>query len=145
MADIASILKSEITRLARKELRVMARALKQSGTHARAEIARLKQRAAALEKEVARLQKQLGRTAAVPAEPEEAQGPHRRFTAKGFKSLRERLELSGADMARLLGVSLQSVYKWESGSTRPRAAQLQAIAALRGLGKKAVRARLDPE
>ena len=145
MADIASILKSEITRLARKELRVMARALKQSGAHARAEIARLKQRTATLEKEMARLQKQTGRATPAPAAQEEAPGAHLRFTAKGFKSLRERLEFSGADMAKLLGVSLQSVYKWESGSTRPRAAQLQAIAALRRLGKKEARARLDQE
>ena len=38
-------------------------------------------------------------------------------------------------MARLLGVSALSVYKWESGKTRPRAKQIEAIAALRGMGK----------
>ncbi|MDE2344411.1 MAG: helix-turn-helix domain-containing protein [Betaproteobacteria bacterium] len=144
MADIASLLKAEITRLARKEMRGMARALKQSGAQVRSEIAGLKARAAALEKQLVRLQRQQGRASPVPQAAQE-EGSRLRFTAKGFKSLRERLELSGADMARLLGVSLQSVYKWESGSTRPRAAQLQAIAALRRLGKKEARARLDQE
>lgn len=144
MADIASILKSEITRLARREMRGMARTLKQSGAQMRSEIAHLKARTAALEKQLTRLQRQQGR-AAPPPQATQEEGARLRFTAKGFKSLRERLELSGADMAKLLGVSLQSVYKWESGSTRPRMAQLQAIAALRQLGKKEARARLEQE
>ena len=46
-------------------------------------------------------------------------------------------------MARLLGVSGQSVYKWELGKARPRARQLEAIAALRGVGKREVNARLE--
>ncbi len=36
----------------------------------------------------------------------------------------------------------QSVYHWEAGKTKPRASQLQAIAAVRKLGKRAVMARL---
>jgi hypothetical protein len=42
----------------------------------------------------------------------------------------------------LLGVSGQSVYKWEHGESRPRAKQLEAIAALRGIGKREAAARL---
>lgn len=146
MANIATLLKAEITRLARKEMRGLAASFKSSGGQARAEVARLRQRIALLEREVARLKKQPGRSSRAAApEAEETAGPRLRFTAKGFKSLRERLELSGADVAKLLGVSLQSVYKWESGGTRPRASQLQAIAGLRRLGKKAVRARLDTD
>jgi DNA-binding transcriptional regulator YiaG len=45
-------------------------------------------------------------------------------------------------MAILLGVSNQSVYHWETGKSKPRAAQLQAIAAVRKLGKKEVAQRL---
>ena len=41
-----------------------------------------------------------------------------------------------------LGVSAQSVYHWEQGKSRPRANQVRAIAALRGLGKRQVAARL---
>ena len=142
MANLATVMKAEIVRLARKELRGVAGALKQTNTHVRTEIARLRQRIQVLERDLARLRKQAGREpAAAAAEAEEL--PRLRFTAKGFKSLRERLELSGAEMAQLLGVSLQSVYKWESGGTRPRASQMQAIATLRRMGKKAARAHLD--
>jgi DNA-binding transcriptional regulator YiaG len=46
-------------------------------------------------------------------------------------------------MGTLLKVSPQTVYNWESGKTRPRQQQLAGIAALRKLGKKAVKAQLD--
>ena len=42
----------------------------------------------------------------------------------------------------LLGVSALSVYKWESGNTRPRAKQIQAIAALRKMGRREAAERL---
>jgi hypothetical protein len=41
-----------------------------------------------------------------------------------------------------MGVSGQSIYKWETGKATPRAAQLKAIAATRTLGKREVAARL---
>ena len=70
------------------------------------------------------------------------QGPTLRFSAKGFTKLRQRLGLSAAALGTLLGVTAQSVYKWEDGKARPRAAQLQAIAAVRKLGKREAAARL---
>jgi transcriptional regulator with XRE-family HTH domain len=47
-------------------------------------------------------------------------------------------------MATLLGVSGQSIYKWEAGKARPRASQLPAIAKMREMGKREVAARLKP-
>jgi hypothetical protein len=46
-------------------------------------------------------------------------------------------------MGLLLGVSGQSIYHWEAEKSRPRPAQLQAIAALRKLGKREARRRLE--
>jgi DNA-binding transcriptional regulator YiaG len=60
----------------------------------------------------------------------------------GFAALRKKLSLSAAEMAKLLGVSAQSVYHWETGKSKPRASQLQAIAAVRKMGKKAVAIKL---
>ena len=68
--------------------------------------------------------------------------PALRFRVAGFANLRKKWGLSAAEMGQLLGVSAQSVYHWESGKSRPRAAQLAAIAAVRGLGKREVAARL---
>jgi DNA-binding transcriptional regulator YiaG len=45
-------------------------------------------------------------------------------------------------MGALLGVSAQTVYNWEAGKARPRQQQLAAIAAVRKLGKRDVKAKL---
>lgn len=140
MPNIASVLKSEISRVARKELRGENQALKKAVSHYRSEIADLKRRMHALEQQVKRLGKSAAKSAPAPDESASSQGI--RFSAKGFAAQRQRLGLSAAALAKILGVSALSVYKWESGSTRPRAKQLEAIATLRGMGKREAAARL---
>jgi DNA-binding transcriptional regulator YiaG len=66
-----------------------------------------------------------------------------RFSAKGLQAQRSWLELSAADFGKLLGVSAKSIYNWESEKARPRAEQIAKLGALRGLGKRAVAARLE--
>jgi len=39
-------------------------------------------------------------------------------------------------------VSAQTIYNWETGTTRPNAKQIANIAILRGMGKREVQARL---
>jgi DNA-binding XRE family transcriptional regulator len=60
-----------------------------------------------------------------------------------LRSHRERLGLSADALAKLVGVSTQSIYNWEHGVTRPRQAQLTMLATLRRLGKRDVRTRLE--
>jgi DNA-binding transcriptional regulator YiaG len=140
MPNIASVLKEEIARVSRKELKGENLKLKKASAQYRSDIAALKRRLLALEQQVARLGKN-GRKASAPAEDGE-QKTTLRFSAKGLKAQRERLGLSAAAVATLLGVSGQSIYKWEDGKTRPRASQLPAIATLRGMSKKEAAARL---
>jgi DNA-binding XRE family transcriptional regulator len=140
MSNFAAQLKTEISRIAKKETRTQAAVLKKAQITHRAEIADLKRRIASLEAVVRRLGKTAARPIAPPQEDDEPQGL--RFRADGFASLRKKWDLSAAQMALLLGVSNQSVYHWETGKSKPRAAQLQAIAAVRKLGKKEVAQRL---
>jgi DNA-binding transcriptional regulator YiaG len=135
MPNIASILKSEIARVARKEIRGETQQLKKAVSAYRSQIAALKRRAQALEKQL----RSLGKRGAKPAaQTDSDDGPMGsfRFSAKGLASHRKRLGLSAHDCGILLGASGQSVYKWEDGKARPRAKHLPAIAALRSLGKK---------
>ena len=60
MANIGSVLKSEIARVARKEVRGETQALKKSISQYRANIADLKRRTQALEKQIKRLGKGSG-------------------------------------------------------------------------------------
>jgi DNA-binding transcriptional regulator YiaG len=74
---------------------------------------------------------------------EDESGKQIRYSAKSLASQRRRLGLSAAALAKLLGVSALSVYKWESGNTRPRQKQIEAIAALRGMGRREAQKRLE--
>jgi len=145
MPNIASILKSEIARVARKEVRAETVQLKKVVSAYRSQIATLKRRAQALEQQVRTLGKRGGVKVAAAREDEEANGvsPSFRFSAKGLASHRKRLGLSAHDCGILLGASGQSIYKWEDGKARPRAKHLPAIAALRTLGKKQAEALLE--
>ena len=141
MPNIGTVLKSEISRVSRKEVRGETQALKKSISQYRTQIADLKRRMQALEQQVKRVRKVAASASTVEVELE----PHTkiRFSAKSLIAQRRRLGLSAAAMARLLGVSALSVYKWESGNTRPRAKQIEAIAALRSMGKRDVAQRLE--
>lgn len=133
MPNIASVLKQEIARVARKEVRGETQTLKKQVGQYRSQIAALKRRLDAVEKQGRKKQ----RAAAAPAsEPSEDGKAGLRFRAKGFAAHRQRLGLSAREMALLLGVSQISVYKWEQGKARPRASQLAAIAAVRKFGKR---------
>jgi DNA-binding transcriptional regulator YiaG len=138
MANFASLLKTEISRIARKEIRAETETLKKASARYRSDIAALKRRLAEQDRLIARLRN--SRPAAAPDKTEE--GSQLRFRANGFASLRKKLGLSAADMGKLLGVSLQTIYHWEKGQSKPRASQLQGIAEVRKLGKRGAAARL---
>lgn len=140
MPNIASILKDEIARVARKVLRSEVEGLRKSVATHRTEIAALKKRAHTLELELRKLSKSAVKTKPVIEEPAKESI---RFSAKGLASHRKRLGLSANDCGLLIGASGQSIYNWEAGTARPRAAHLSAIAALKGMGKKEAVARLE--
>ena len=141
MPNVAGILKEEIGRVARKEIRSETETLKNASVQYRRDIAALKRQVADQEKRLAVLETLALKKTPI-AEPADIEDKTVRFSPKGLPKLRKRLGLSAADLAALTDVSTQSVYNWESGKTRPRKEQLAVIAALRGMGKKEVRARL---
>lgn len=137
--NIASLLKAEISRVARKEVRAEVQSLKKASFQYRSDIADLKRRASKLEKLVAQLSK--GTRKAIEAVEGES-ATVVRYSAKNLASQRKRLGLSAADFGKLLGVSGAAVYLWEKGETRPRPIQMPAIAAVRKMSKKNVAEKL---
>lgn len=138
MSNLGSVLKNEITRLARKEIRAHVDPVRRSNTALRREIAELK-------RQVAQLSKQASprRRAAESAPVADTDSTSLRFGIKGLKSLRARLGLSAAEFGKLAGVSGQSIYNWEAGKAVPRRSQLATLAGLRSMGKREARARLS--
>jgi DNA-binding transcriptional regulator YiaG len=141
MPNIGALLKQEIARLSRREIRGQVQATKKASSQYRRHIAALKRQVTTLERQMALLQRRVLGPAAAAAS---GSTNHRvRFVAKGLKSHRNRLGLSATDYGRLVGVSAQSVYNWEQGHADPRAEQRKMIAALRGIGKREAQARLE--
>ncbi len=135
MSNVASVLKEEIARVARKEIRRESSSLKKSSTIHRSEIAALKRRVRELERQLRRLGR-VGDSAKPTAANEDSVSPGTRFSAKSMAAQRRRLGLSAAECGLLIGASSQSIYNWEEGKARPRAQHLPAIFALRNLGRR---------
>jgi DNA-binding transcriptional regulator YiaG len=141
MANIGTMLKQEISRLARREIRGQVQAIKKASAQYRRHTAALKRQVDTLERQVAGfLRRALERPSAAKSSRTAARV---RFVPKGLRAQRGRLGLSAADYGKLAGVSAQSIYNWEQGHVTPRAEQLAALAALRSIGKREARARLS--
>lgn len=141
MPNVAVVLKEEITRLSRRELRRQLRTLKSVSAKARGHIAALRKQIIGLQREVADLRKGAFARSAEAATSSDASKA--RFVAKGLRSHRARLGLSAADYGRLVGVGAQTIYSWEHETSTPRAAQRAFLASVRGLGKREAQTRLE--
>jgi DNA-binding transcriptional regulator YiaG len=142
MPNIGVLLKQEISRLCRREIRKEVAATKRASVAYRHDIAALKRKVGELERKAGQLTKQASaqaKNAPTPALPDRPV----RFVAKGLRSLRTRLGVSAAQFARLVGVSEQSVYNWETKKATPRKEQMAAIIGMRGLGKRDAQERLQ--
>jgi len=140
MPNLASALKGEISRLSTKAARQHVAPVQSASNALRRQVSELKKQLRALERQVAALKRQGARTRPDLVPEDES---NVRFTAKGLRSLRNRLGLSAEEFGRLLDVGQQTIYNWESKKTQPRRAQIPAIAALRTIGKREARARLE--
>jgi DNA-binding transcriptional regulator YiaG len=140
MSNITEPVKSEILKLARKELSSQVRGMKKVSAENRRDIAALKRM---LGKLVQQMQRGNGTVAEKSTRDSVSAHTTRvRFTPKGLSSERKRLGLSADDYGKLLGVSAQSIYNWEQEVVRPRKNHVRRIATVRGIAKKEARARL---
>lgn len=137
MPNIGTVLKDVIIRLARKEVKREIVALRTQVVAQRRSLAALKKQLS----EVQRIAKE-GARAARSLKPTSATAKPGRFSAKGLRALRTRLGLSAPAFGRLIGVSAQSVYNWETELSRPREAMLVTLRQLRSLNKREAAKRL---
>ena len=143
MPNLATAIKDEIRRLAKREIKVDTSPTKGAVAQFRRDIAKLKRQMRALEKEMAFLKAQEQKRLGQLQTPEQDDLEGVRFSARSAKAQRERLGLSQQNYAKLVGVSPMTIYNWESGNSRPRNEQLAALVAVRGIGKHEAMAKLE--
>ena len=155
MTAFSESFRSEVARIARKENKGEMSSLRKTATNQRAEIATLKRDLKDLAGQVRSLAKALQKslTAAERQQPRR-QSPdssagtpaaaNRRgrafvFSHEALVAKRQAFHMTQKEMARLLGVSPLSVYKWETGQVTPREAQLVRVREVLQMGVREAR------
>ncbi len=141
MPNLAAVMKDEIRRLARKEIKAETATAKRSVAQHRKDITELKRQVRDLTREVAYLRRQQQKRVGTASAPEPAVAP--RFSPGWVEAHRYRLQLSAADYGELVGVSALTIYNWEKGKSKPGRQQLAAWAEVRTLGKRDALKRLE--
>lgn len=142
MPNIASVLKAEITRVARKEVRTEVDALRKSNMQHRSAIASLRRQIVALQKEVRRTSKQHVASKQTTNVKAAVEAPQRRFSASRLAAHRAKLGVSAVTYGKLLDIGGQTIYNWEQGKARPSAQQIQQLAEARELSRPVLLERL---
>jgi putative transcriptional regulator len=141
MPNLAATLKSEIRRLAAREVRrglqplrriqKQVKALRQSSRSHRYALAGLKRRL-------------LRMKAAVRATGGARGGRGAQMAPEAIAAMRHGLGMSRLSFAKLLGVSPGSIFGWEKGRTLPRGQSLERLRDVRKMGVRAAKARVKP-
>jgi DNA-binding transcriptional regulator YiaG len=138
MPNVMSALKSEISRLAKKEANAIVAPVRKINAAQRGLIAGLRRQVDAMQKELSGLKKAVpAPVAVIPAK----EAPEGRFwiTGKGVKTLRKKLGLTQAQFAKLVGVSNPTVGNWEGTEGKVdirRKATMARLQEVKSMGKK---------
>ncbi|MCC6145378.1 MAG: helix-turn-helix domain-containing protein [Candidatus Hydrogenedentes bacterium] len=145
MANLELILKEEIRRLARKEVKAAVGEIQKENRDLKKAVRGLKQQVDALERKSRKVIRHVDaqREVEMKATPEQAE--RARISADSVRKLRQKLGLTQADFALLLGVSGQSVYQWErkDGKLQLRNATKKAIIEARKMGVREARRAIE--
>jgi DNA-binding transcriptional regulator YiaG len=116
MPDIAQVLRAEIQRIARKELRIQLAGLNKQIKDLKDTVRQQRERITELERATPR---QARAPKPEPVEDTPSSRP-RRIRPATIRQQRERLRLSQRQLGELLGVTAITVGRWESGQSAPR-------------------------
>ena len=136
--NLMSVLKVEISRLAKKEAKREVVPVKKVNAGYRGLIAGLRKRVDSLEKELAGVKRSAPKAVMVLASKTEPEG---RFwiTGKGVRAMRKRTGLTQAVFAKLVGVSVPTVVNWEKAKGKAEIRKKATMARLQGLKGKGKR------
>jgi DNA-binding transcriptional regulator YiaG len=146
MPDIAKVLREEIARLAKRQVRTELSPLKRDNVRLKKSVGELRRQIAALSRASRDLVKKVTPVMETREIEDATKSADRlRPTSKSLKRLRARLGLTQAQFGQLLGVSGQAVVQWASkeGRVRMRATTLSALARIKDIGKREALRRLQ--
>jgi len=137
MAKIESIIKSEIQRLAKYEVRSVFLPLRRDVWGMRLKLSNLIKGFTVLDRLAKETAKAKSAEPKLEASPEEVKAS--RFTPERIRHLRKKLGISQRELGILVGATIGAVASWEKGKFKPRGEKKAALVALRKLRKRDVR------
>jgi DNA-binding transcriptional regulator YiaG len=142
MGKLEATIKTEIMRLAKREMRKVSVPLKRDVRSLRVTVSQLRKAVLPLERFAANRQKELAkREIRLEATPEEVKKS--RFSLRLLKALRKRLGITQKELAILVGVTVGAAHQWETGKFTPKPEKKAALAALRKLRRNEVKRLLE--
>jgi len=138
MGKLEGMIKSEIVRLAKREMRKISLPLGRDVRSLKNTVSQLRKTVLSLERFAAQRQKELAKEKTpLEAAPEEVKIS--RFSPRLIRSLRNHLGITQKELAILAGVTVGAVHQWESGMFKPGEKKKGMLVALRKLGRRDVR------
>ena len=135
MAKIETAIRDAIARGARKQIRRTATTLRRDVRRLRHAIRELRAQVATLRETAARWEESHASRGWQPA-VSEAEARSARLSPGLVRKLRQRLGMSQAAVARLVGVSAAAVVQWEQGRATPSGKNRAALVGLRRIGRR---------
>ena len=137
MGKIESIIKSEIQRLAKREVRSTFRPLRKEVWGMKLKLSNFIKNFTILDRLAKEASKSKSTERKLEASPEEVKAS--RLSPERIANLRKKLGISQRELGLLVGASLGAVAMWEKGKFKPRGDKKAALVALRKLRKREVR------
>ena len=142
MAKFEVIIKSEIMRLAKREIRKIAVPLGSDVRSLKSAVSQLRKAVLTLQRITASQQKVLEQgKKPLEAAPEEVKVS--RFSPRLIRSLRGHLDITQKELAILTGVTVGAIHQWESGRFNPSLKKKAVMVALRKLRRREVKKLLE--
>jgi len=142
MGKVEGIIKSEIVRLAKREIRKISVPLGHDVWSLKSAVSQLRKAVLTLQRITASQQKELEKRK-VPLEATTEEIKVSRFSPRLIRSLRGHLGITQRELATLTGVTVGAAHHWESGKFKPNMKKKAVMVALRKLGRREVRKLLE--
>lgn len=143
MPNIGAVLREEIQRLARRVSRQAEAKVRKDVVFLKHRVAELTQTVDQLRRDNAKLLLDYRERMAAPPTASGKEVEHAHLGPSLIRSQRTRLGLSREAFGKLVGASAGAVLAWEGGRSKPREKNRAAVIAIRKLGKREARWRLE--
>jgi len=138
MGKLEGMIKSEIVRLAKREMRKISVPLGRDVWSLKSAVSQLRKAVLMLERFAAQRQKELAKEK-IPLEAAPEEVKISRFSPRLIRSLRGHLGITQKELAILTGVTVGAIHQWENGQFKPSLKKKAVMVTLRKLGRREVR------